>query len=80
LFGFVIPDDPLRAGGASEVWVHRTSIDTPYSFDEFANRPYLLKGERVRFKIIPSDDKNDNPRASDLKFENGRQIPLFRKK
>jgi len=103
LFGFIIPDDPLVAG--PEVWVHRTSIQTPYSFEEFPNRPYLQKNERVKFQIEyddgnSDDNKNNNddvigsssgdstgehserenkPKAVNVMFENGRQIPLFRK-
>jgi cold shock CspA family protein len=79
LFGFITADDPLKAG-AAEIWVHRTSIDCPHSFEEFPNRPYLYKNERVKFRVVPAEGETQTPKAIDLRFENGRQVPLFRKK
>jgi cold shock CspA family protein len=82
-YGFLIPDDPSKVpGGATEIWAHRTSFDTPHSADEFGTRPYLYKGERVKFRIQPETrdgDKVAHDKAIDLRFEDGRQVPLFRK-
>ena len=50
-YGFIIPDrDP-----SEEIWVHRTSIDTPHSPEDFPTRPYLVRNERVRFRVEPSE-------------------------
>eukprot|EP00980_Cylindrotheca_fusiformis_P015013 scaffold4127_cov126-Cylindrotheca_fusiformis.AAC.9 len=77
-YGFIIPDDPASAG-ASEIWVHRTSIDSPnHSSDEYPTRPYLYKNERVKFRI-EMDQEGRRPKAANLKFENGKLVPLFRK-
>lgn len=76
-YGFIIPDDPDRAG-TEEVWVHRTSFDTPHSTDEFPTRPYLYKQERVKFRL--EDPEGDRTKkAIDLTFANGKIVPLFRK-
>ncbi|KAL3938866.1 MAG: hypothetical protein SGBAC_006305 [Bacillariaceae sp.] len=76
-YGFVIPDDPAEAG-SSEVWVHRTSIDTPHSGEEYPTRPYLYKDERVKFRV-EFDEEGRTPKATNLTFENGKEVPLFRK-
>jgi cold shock CspA family protein len=76
-YGFIIPDDPTAAG-AEEIWVHRTSFDSPHSTDEFPTRPYLYKNERVKFRIV-MDGEGRTPKAMDLTFENGKLVPLFRK-
>lgn len=35
-YGFIVPDDPLSVPhSAPEVWVHRTSLDTPHLADEY---------------------------------------------
>ncbi len=73
-YGFIIPDD----NPSTELWMHRTSIDTPHPVEEFPTRPYLLKGESVRFRVQPSS-KGHTDEAVDVRFENGRQIPLYRK-
>ena len=73
-YGFIISDrDP-----SEEIWVHRKAIDTPHPTEEFPNRPYLLKDERVRFRVEPGEPGKP-PKAVGLQFENGSQIPLFRK-
>ena len=77
-YGFVIPDKPALVGGSKDVWVQRTSFDTPHSPEEFPIRPYLYKNERVKFRFEPAPE-GGSPKATDLVFENGRQIPLFRK-
>jgi len=72
-YGFIVPD-----GDASqEIWVHRTSLDTPHSPEKFPTRPYLLRDERVKFRVERAAGKSD--KAADVLFENGRQVPLFRK-
>ena len=76
-YGFVIPDNPTEVGSA-EVWVHRTSIDTPHSAEEYPTRPYLYKDERVKFRV-EFDEEGRTPKATDLTFENGKEVPLFRK-
>jgi cold shock CspA family protein len=76
-YGFLIPDDPAAAG-ASEIWVHRTSFESPHSTDEFPTRPYLYKNERVKFRI-EIDEQGRTPKATGLTFENGKLVPLFRK-
>ncbi|CAJ1964608.1 unnamed protein product [Cylindrotheca closterium] len=76
-YGFLIPDDPVEAG-SSEVWVHRTSIDSPHSSDEYPTRPYLYKDERVKFRV-EFDEEGRTPKATELTFENGKAVPLFRK-
>jgi cold shock CspA family protein len=80
LYGFIIPDDPLAAGGHNELWFHRTNIQSPHSFDEFPSRPYLVKHERVKFRVEDKGGDAPNATATDITFENGRQVPLFRKK
>lgn len=73
-YGFIVPDsDPT-----SEIWVHRTSIDTPHSVEEFPTRPYLMKGESVKFRVEPGP-QGQADKAVDVRFLNGRQIPLYRK-
>jgi cold shock CspA family protein len=80
LFGFIIPDDPLLAK-TNELWCHRTSIKSDRSFEESPSRPYLRNKERVKFRIqAPTEEERDTPVAIDIVFENGRQVPLFRKK
>ncbi|KAG7345902.1 cold-shock DNA-binding domain protein [Nitzschia inconspicua] len=80
LYGFIIPDDPLAANGHNEVWFHRTNIQSPHSFDEFPSRPYLMKQERVKFRLQPGNGTtSQSPTAFDITFENGRTVPLFRK-
>jgi hypothetical protein len=68
-------------------------LDTPHSPDEFPTRPYLIKNERVRFQVQSTSNNNNNNNSSDnpkskmkqsevaihVRFENGRQIPLYRK-
>ena len=73
-YGFITPDSPAQAG-AEEIFVHRTSIACDKSVQEFRLRPYLNKGERVRFHVESSDQK---PRAVDVVFENREKVPLFR--
>jgi cold shock CspA family protein len=90
LYGFIVPDDPLAAGGNNEVWFHRTGIQSPYSFEKSPARPYLNKHERVKFRLEqplsatdPSNEENDDKKSAtaiDIIFENGRQVPLYRKK
>jgi cold shock CspA family protein len=77
-YGFIIPDDPTAAG-SSEIWVHRTSFDTPHSTDEFPTRPYLYKEERVKFRVEDPESEGMTKKAIDLSFENGKLVPLFRK-
>jgi cold shock CspA family protein len=73
-YGFINPDDDP----SKQIWVHRTSLDTPHSVEAFPTRPYLLKGESVKFRIEPgAPGKTD--KAVDVRFANGRQVPLFRK-
>ena len=74
-YGFVIPDrDPTES-----IWIHRTSFDTPHSPVDFPSRPYLMKGERVRFRLEDAPPESEKSfKAIDLKFENGRQVPLYR--
>lgn len=76
-YGFIIPDDPAEAG-TSEIWVHRTSIDTPHSGEEYPTRPYLYKDERVKFRV-EFEEEGRTPKAMNLMFENGKEVPLFRK-
>lgn len=73
-YGFIVPDDSME----EEIWVHRTSIDTPHSPEEFPTRPYLQRDERVKFRVEPAAT-GQSSKAVDVRFENGRQIPLFRK-
>ena len=78
-YGFIVPDDPQSVGHSGEVWVHRTSFDTPHDPLDFPTRPYLLKNERVRFQIAPANDDGQTDKAIRLVFENGREVPLYRK-
>jgi cold shock CspA family protein len=73
-YGFIVPDE----NAMDEVWVHRTSLDTPHSPDEFPTRPYLQKDERVKFRMEEAA-VGQSSKAIDVLFENGRQVPLFRK-
>lgn len=74
-YGFITPDnDPSK-----QVWVHRTSFDSPHPDDAFPTRPYLLKGESVKFRIEPRGSSDQADKAVDLRFANGRQVPLYRK-
>ena len=99
-YGFIIPDNVNDIpNNADEIWVHRTSFDTPIPADDSPKRPYLHAGERVKFQLEEapivgvSNDENhmdlstggespkpSRPKAINLVFENGQQIPLFRKK
>lgn len=102
-YGFIIPDNIEDVpNNADEIWVHRTSFDTPYSADASPKRPYLYPGERVKFQLEmvepnntgdgvadvehPTDSSTEErpkvsrPKAINLVFANGRQVPLFRKK
>lgn len=76
-YGFIIADDPIQ--GASELWVHRSSFDTEHSPEQYPTRPYLLKNERVKFRVEEAADSSQSHKAIDVVFENGRQVPLFRK-
>jgi len=78
-YGFITVDDPEAAGGSPDVWVHRTSLDTSYTPEEFPTRPYLYKNERVKFRVVTPEEGGNSLKAVDVKFENGREIPLFRK-
>lgn len=77
-YGFVTPDDPSFP---SDIWIHRTSIDTPHSPESFPTRPYLIKDERIQFQIEKSagDGAGQSDKAINVRFANGRQIPLYRK-
>lgn len=72
-YGFIIPDD----NPSTELWVHRTSLDTPHSPDEFPTRPYLLRDEHVKFRVDRVHGQTD--KAVQVRFANGREIPLYRK-
>lgn len=74
-YGFIVPDD---GSPSDEIWVHRTSLDTPHSAEEFPTRPYLQRHERVKFRVEQAAAGESN-KAVDVLFENGRQVPLFRK-
>jgi hypothetical protein len=101
-YGFIIPDATTETTtttstttgtppSSKEVWVHRSSLDTPHSPNEFPTRPYLLKNERVRFQIQPKTatatttatggerNTSSSDVAMNVRFENGRQVPLYRK-
>jgi cold shock CspA family protein len=73
-YGFIVPDD----GVVDEIWVHRTSLDTPHSPEEFPTRPYLQRDERVKFRVEKAA-AGQSSKATGVRFENGRQVPLFRK-
>jgi len=75
-YGFIIPDD-IKAAGSADIWVHRTSFETPHSIEEHPTRPYLYQGERVKFRV--KKVKGPTPQAMDLTFANGEIVPLFRR-
>jgi cold shock CspA family protein len=59
LYGFIIPDDPMAAGGNAEVWFHRSGIQSPLSFQESPTRPYLRQRERVKFRLQPRESSGN---------------------
>lgn len=89
-YGFLEVDSPDLANGEKEVFVHRSSFLTEHSIkDGFISRPFLNEGERVRFRLEPNNSKDDvdskdgakkpSMRAKEVTFEDGKQIPLYRK-
>jgi cold shock CspA family protein len=89
-YGFLEVDSADLPNGEKEVFVHRSSFVTEHSMkDGFVSRPFLNEGERVRFRLEPNNNKDnvDNKdsakkptmRATEVTFEDGRQIPLYRK-
>lgn len=76
-YGFITPDDPNEG----EIWVHRTSFNNSIPVDEFLTRPYLLKGERVKYQVAPNEAGNEaNPlMAKNVTYETGALVPPFRK-
>ena len=81
-YGFIVADsDVLSQEDGGDVWIHRVGFITPpeIAVEEYTTRPYLLKGERVKFRV-KNDPARNSLQATDLTYEDGSMVPLFRKK
>lgn len=96
-YGFLVPDDnnnnnhhntdidPDDPATANAIFVHRSAIKStqllPTTFTNLTN-PYLVRNERVRFRIIERiNDAKDftfEKVARDVEYEDGTPIPIYR--
>jgi len=68
-YGFITPE-----GTDTDIFVHRTHING--ATDDDIKNPILISGEKVQFR--KEVDENNKEFATDVKFEDGSIIPLYR--
>lgn len=76
-YGFIIPDATSDAPPV-DIFVHHTGI-VGSEMIETAIFPYLETGERVRYQVGTKEGNDDRPKAANLTFEDGSQVPIYRK-
>lgn len=81
LYGFITIDSDTtqRNNTPQEVFVQRRQIVSPnLTFDESPFNPFLVKGDRVRFKVRLDEENDNKPVATEVTSETGKPVPPLR--
>jgi len=71
-YGFIVMD-----ADNTEVFVHRSGIAVDVDAAASPFRPYLKRGEQVRFEVVDNPGKG-LPVATDVTYKDGSRIPTYR--